>query len=179
MTMQLVFLHGPPAAGKLTIAGELAALTGFALFHNHLIVDAVAAVFPFGSEPFIRLRETFWLATLGEAARTGRSTIFTFQPEATVAADFPQHVRRLVTDAGGEVIFVRLTAAAEIQDARIANADRAAFGKMRSRDLLRDLRGQFEAAEAAMPAARLTIDTGTTTPGDAARLIAAELSRRT
>lgn len=177
--MQLVFIHGPPAAGKLTIARELAAITGFALFHNHFVVDAVAAVFPFGSAPFVRLREAFWLATFEEAAKAGRSTIFTFQPEATVSPDFPERVRGMVTEAGGEVIFVRLTASAEVQDARIANADRAAFGKLRSLDLLRDLRGQFEAAEAAMPAARLTIDTGVTTPAEAARRIAGEIDRPT
>ncbi|MGL4289714.1 MAG: hypothetical protein ACRCVA_25405 [Phreatobacter sp.] len=176
--MQLVFLHGPPAAGKLTIARELAALTGFALFHNHFIVDAVAAVFDFGSAPFVRLREAFWLATFDEAAKAGRSTIFTFQPEATVAPDFPERVHRMVTETGGEVIFVRLSAAAEVQDARIANADRAAFGKLRSLELLRELRGQFEAAEAAMPPAQLTIDTGVTSPRDAARLIAGEIGGR-
>ncbi|MFX5747708.1 hypothetical protein ABTE19_22550, partial [Acinetobacter baumannii] len=78
----------------------------------------------------------------------------------------------------GEVIFVRLSAAAEGQDARIANADRAAFGKLRSLELLRELRGQFEAAEAAMPPAQLTIDTGVTSPRDAARLIAGEIGGR-
>jgi cytidylate kinase len=55
--MDLVSIHGPVAAGKLTVARELSHLTGFRLFHNHLTVDAVAAVFDFGSEPFILLRE--------------------------------------------------------------------------------------------------------------------------
>ncbi|WP_204315252.1 hypothetical protein, partial [Klebsiella pneumoniae] len=67
--------------------------------------------FTFGSEPFVRLREAFWLATFDEAAKAGRSMIFTFQPEATVAPDFPERARRLVTDTGGEMFFVRLTAA--------------------------------------------------------------------
>ena len=30
----LVYLYGPPAAGKLTIAEKVRALTGFRLFHN-------------------------------------------------------------------------------------------------------------------------------------------------
>ena len=66
--MDLVFMHGPVAAGKLTVARELSHLTGFRLFHNHLTVDAVAAVFDFGSEPFILLREQIWLAIFREAA---------------------------------------------------------------------------------------------------------------
>ncbi len=37
----LVYLYGPPAVGKLTVATELQRLTGFRLFHNHLTVDAL------------------------------------------------------------------------------------------------------------------------------------------
>jgi cytidylate kinase len=70
--MKLIFIYGPAAAGKLTIARELAALPGYAVFHNHLIVDAVASIFPFGSERFVRLREQFWLTLLREAAEAGR-----------------------------------------------------------------------------------------------------------
>ncbi|MDV3459172.1 hypothetical protein RZN05_19400 [Sphingomonas sp. HF-S4] len=47
-------LYGPPAAGKRTIARVIAELP---LFHNHLVVDAVAAIFPFGAPEFVRLRE--------------------------------------------------------------------------------------------------------------------------
>ena len=91
--MKLVFLHGPAASGKLTIARQLGAQTSLPVFHNHLIVDAVASVFPFGSERFVKLREQFWLAMFREAAEAGRSIIFTFAPEASVAPDFPE-VRR-------------------------------------------------------------------------------------
>jgi hypothetical protein len=69
--MKLLFLYGPAASGKLTIARELATLTGFALFHNHLVVDAVEAVFPFGSERFVKLREQFCLSMFREAADAG------------------------------------------------------------------------------------------------------------
>ena len=34
------------ASRKLTIAQEFGCITGCTVFHNHLIVDAVAAVFP-------------------------------------------------------------------------------------------------------------------------------------
>jgi hypothetical protein len=65
---QLVFIYGAPAAGKLTVAREIARLTGLPLFHNHLVVNAVASVFPFGSAPYIRLREMMWLEVFREAA---------------------------------------------------------------------------------------------------------------
>ena len=51
----LVYLYGPPAAGKLTIAEKLRDLTGFRLFHNHLTVNAVREVFEFRSPPFVEV----------------------------------------------------------------------------------------------------------------------------
>src|SRR5690349_6588669 len=101
--MRLIFLYGQAASGKLTIARELAALTGFALFHNHLVVDAVVALFPFGSERFIRLREELWLRLFGEAAAAKQSLIFTFAPEPSVAEGFPTRVQQLIDRAGGKV----------------------------------------------------------------------------
>jgi hypothetical protein len=170
--VKLIFLHGPAASGKLTIARELAALTGFALFHNHLIVDAVSAVFPFGSERFVKLREQFWLAMFHEAAQAGRSVIFTFAPEASVAHDFPDRANQVVEAAGGAMISVRLILSQDEQERRIGNIERAEFGKIRSVKLLRELRGQFATAEAAMPPADLTIDTGIADPTTACQLIA-------
>lgn len=79
--MRLLFLYGPIASGKLTVAQLVAERTGLALFHNHLVVDAVAAVFPFGSDAFVRLREQFWLDTFAAAAAEERSLVFTFAPE--------------------------------------------------------------------------------------------------
>lgn len=169
--MHLVFLYGPPAAGKLTVAREIAAQTGFALFHNHLVVDAVHAVFPFGSPSFVRLREQFWLDVIGAAATEDRSLIFTFQPEASVSPDFPQRAIDLVTRAGGRVLLAHLKLSVDEQIARIANTDRAAFGKLRDAGLLRTLQPQFEACEAAMPEPDLVIDTATTSATDAAATI--------
>jgi hypothetical protein len=108
-------------------------------------VDAVAAVFPFGSPGFVRLREQFWLEVFAEAAK-GTSLIFTFAPEDTVARDFPQRVKALVEAAGGKVDFIRLTAPESVQDQRINAASRSAFGKLTSLELLRQLRPQFIAA---------------------------------
>jgi hypothetical protein len=169
--MKLIFIYGPPAAGKLTVARELSALTGFSLFHNHLIVDAVASVFPFGSERFIRLRETFWLTMFREAGEARQSLIFTFCPEATVAPDFPGRVGSTIETVGGELLLVRLTLTTEEQERRIGNDDRLGFGKLRSVDLLRRIRSQLSACEAAMPQAALTIDTALIEPAIAARMI--------
>lgn len=176
--MRLTFLYGPPAAGKYTIARKLSAVTGDLLFHNHLVVDAVGAVFPFGSESFKRLREAFWLAVFEAAAREDRSLIFTFQPEDTVAPDFAERVQRLVAGQGGETVFLHLKLSAEGQRARIANANRARFGKLRDLEILNANIDQFAACERAMPVPELVIDTETTDPDTAAQRIADLLATR-
>lgn len=175
--MKLIFLYGEPGAGKLTIGRELAELTGMALFHNHLVVDAVGAVFPFGTDAFVKLRERFWLDIFAEACAASQSLIFTFAPEQTVASDFPQRVRTLVQSMGGEVLFIRLIAPSDEQERRIVAPGRAAFGKLRSLDLFRQLKPQFEAAMSMMPAPILTIDTGALQPRAAAQAIAKAIAK--
>jgi hypothetical protein len=122
--MRLIFIFGPAAAGKLTIARELAKLTGLPVFHNHLIVDAVAAVFEFASEPFVKLRHEMWMAMFREASEQDRSLIFTFTPEPSVPDDFIDEVREVVTGRGGEVVFIQRLCSPEEQERRIGSASR-------------------------------------------------------
>jgi hypothetical protein len=172
--MTLIFLYGPAAAGKLTIGRALSAATGFALFHNHLIVDALTAVFPFGSEPFVRLREQFWLATIEEAAKTDRSMVFTFTPEPSVSVKYPWRARELVESLGGSVRFVQLTISHEEQERRLENDDRAEFGKLRSVSVLREIRARESGWRCEMPAPDLVIDTEQASADAACGLIVSE-----
>ena len=59
--MRCVFLYGPAASGKLTVATALQGRSGLPLFHNHLAVDAALSLIDIGSPPFVRLRELIWL----------------------------------------------------------------------------------------------------------------------
>jgi hypothetical protein len=175
--MKLLFVYGPPAAGKFTGAARVAEMTGLALFHNHLVVDTVASVFPFGSPSFVRLREQFWMNVFEAAVAEDRSLIFTFQPEGSVSPEFAPRVVELVRRAGGEVLLVHLQLSADGQMERIANADRAKFGKLRDGKLLARLQAEFTACERAMPAADIVIDTERVPVEIAAGLIAARLGQ--
>lgn len=171
----LLFLYGPIASGKLTVARIVAERSGWPLFHNHLIVDAVAALFPFGSPQFVDLRERFWIEAMTSAIRMGRSLIFTFAPEPSVSADFPARLAREVEALGGVVHFVALTISPDIEDERVANADRGAFGKLRSTALLRDIRPGCDTYMEAMPSPSLSLDTGQLSPDEAAQQILMQL----
>ncbi|MET0974272.1 MAG: hypothetical protein ABWX82_01220 [Leifsonia sp.] len=169
--MDLVFIHGPAAAGKLTTARALADATGFAVFHNHLVVDALLEVFPFGSPEFCDLRESFWLQTFSAAAVTDRSLIFTFTPEPTVSSGFVDRAVAAVDGAGGRIRFVALTVSGAEQERRIENADRRRFNKLSSLDTLREIRAT-ESGEVTVPPADLVIDTEHSSAEASARSIA-------
>lgn len=173
--MHLLFIYGPPACGKLTVATEVARRTGYALFHNHLIVDALLAVFRFGSPEFVMLRERFWIETIEAAARSGRSLVFTFCPEPTVDAGFPKGLEALVQQAGGTVSFIRLEVSEEEQERRLVAPSRIG-GKLRRVEVLRSFRKDFELALLAMPDPVLSIDT-TVTSAEAAASQIVRLSR--
>jgi hypothetical protein len=168
--MKLVFIHGAPAVGKLTVARELAELTGFRLFHNHLTVDLVSSVFAFGSEPFVVLREQIWLSTFRETAKNDVSLIFTFNPEATVRERFIQETLNVVGSAGGTVIFVELGCSEDELERRIEDPSRNEFGKLGSVEQYRSLKDSGAFHFPKLPGGIL-LDTTNQLPADTARLI--------
>jgi hypothetical protein len=169
--MELIFLHGGAASGKLTTARALASRLGYPVFHNHLVVDLLTTVFPFGSESFVRLREEMWLSVFRDAARASTSLIFTFAPENTVQRGFPARVAAAVEEAGGRVRFVRLLVSEAEQERRVVEASRREFHKLSSLETLlslREKRGEVE-----QPPAELEIDTDDSDPARSAEAIIA------
>lgn len=132
----LLYLYGPPASGKLTVATGLAELTGFSLFHNHLSVDAVSCVLPFGSEPFTEVLHGLRLDMFQTAARSGISLIFTNNsawsgPDARSRfAAFATAAERLVQAEGGRTVFVKLTAPLAVLEERVGQESRRRLGKL-------------------------------------------------
>ena len=177
--MRLVFLHGLPGVGKLTVGRELSERTGYPLFHNHLTVDLVATLFPFGSREFVDFREHVWLEGFARAAGSGLpGLIFTFAAERTVPGGFPERVIEVVESRGGSVLFVEITCSAEELRRRVEAPDRKAFGKLSSADVLGELIADGTVTHLRPPpgAPRAAIDTTELSPAEAATRIAAALS---
>lgn len=167
--MILVCIYGPAASGKLTIAREVGARTGFPVFHNHLVVDMLAPVFGFGTPPFVELRERAWLDVMGRAAEERLpGLLFTFTPERTVRHRFISDLIDTVHRAGGQTIFVELTCPEEELERRMENESRAQFGKIHSLVQYHRIRdsGGFEYPP--IPNTGLTIDTSTMEPSESA-----------
>jgi chloramphenicol 3-O-phosphotransferase len=170
----LVMLHGPAACGKLTIARELASLTGFGLFHNHLTVDLLLALFPFGSPEFIQHRERIWLDLISDAVRAGRSVIFTFHPERTVRPDFPATLRNQVTEAGGRAAFVEIRCSKEAIRQRIDAESRRTMHKLVSAEFCERLEreGAFDFPPIS---SEFAVDSTINTPSQSAKAIVSAL----
>ncbi len=111
--MELVIVFGPPAVGKMTVGHALCERTGFKLFHNHMTVEPVLDLFPFGSPPFTRLVGEFRRRIIEEAADAGLpGLVFTF----VWGLELPEDVEvirsylGIVESRGGRGRFVELYA---------------------------------------------------------------------
>lgn len=175
--MKLIFIYGLPATGKLTVAQQLADITGYKLFHNHLVVDMLLPVFDFGSAPFIELREQIWLSVFEHACRARLPVlIFTFNPEATVRQAFIDGVLRVIESSGGEVIFVELVCPIAELKQRLDSGSRLQHRKLTSVSLFEELLAASSFDAPRMPSPRLSIDTSLCTPTQAADEIARQLA---
>ena len=174
--MKLIFLYGLPGTGKLTIARELAELTGTNLFHNHLTVDLLLSVFEFGSAPFVELREKIWLSVFEEASATLPAMIFTFNPENSVRRSFVQKSIETVTSKGGEAFFVEVVCDPNELERRMDSPERRNHKKLVSLELFRKLQadGVFDSPK--MPKPHLTLNSTRTSPRENAQMIVARFS---
>jgi hypothetical protein len=77
--MDLLFVIGPPAVGKMTVGQEIADRTGLRLFHNHMMIEPVLHFFPYESPQFVRLVEEFRTRVFEEVAASDLpGLIFTY-----------------------------------------------------------------------------------------------------
>lgn len=176
MDAVLVYLYGPPAAGKLTIAEHLRNRTGIRLFHNHMTVNAVRDVFEFGTPPFVELVQRIRLDVFATAMRAGMSLIFTNnsawsgEDGGTRFRAFAAQAAAVVEDAGGSTLFAQVTAPTDALEARLANASRQRHRKLTDIERLRQLLAKYDARPLAAPW-HLTLDTTRLEPAEAARQI--------
>lgn len=171
MGIKLVFIYGPPASGKLTVARRLAKLTGFKLYHNHVSIQFVTSLFEFGTETFHRLIDKYRKEMMEEAARERIDTIFTFVYESKADDQFIREIIKRVKRHDGKLLFVRLHCNREELARRIGRPDRRALGKLTKERILDDLfRGHDLDSEIPFGSS-LSIDTAKHGPTSAAKMI--------
>jgi AAA domain len=135
--MKLVYIYGPPGVGKLTVARDLSAITGYGVFHNHLSIDTVLPVFGYSDEQFWPLVNNIRLYVIEEAARENRDIIFTcvYEPPDL---ELTQARFAAVERHSGTVCPVRLTCAEAELYGRVESEQRRSLGKLASAKTLRE-----------------------------------------
>jgi len=176
--MKLIFLYGPPAVGKLTVAKELAKLTGYKLLHNHLTVDLIASLYEWGSAKYWdhlrEVRETL----LANLAKDNVNVIFTYVYAAGEDEQTMERMFKQVEDNGGEVLMVQLKTSVEKLKERIVQDDRKQFKKISETATLESWLTQYKLFEAYPERNNLVIDNTKMTPVKAAKLIVEKYSLR-
>ncbi len=167
--MKLVFLYGAPGTGKLTVARELAALTGFRLFHNHLTVDLAKSIFDFGTPDYLEYVRFLRADAFARAAKANVTLIFTFwfSRDSQISV---QHYQRIIEENKGEVMFIKLFCPPHILEPRVLSPERKNW-KISS---LAGLQTALENTdlEAVIAGTKLVLDTSHLEPSAAAAQIA-------
>ena len=169
--MQLLFLHGAPAAGKLTIAKALLRLVPGRLFDNHAAIDLARTIFDFGAPGFWDLVHSVRYAALDAAAANGVAlVVMTFcyaEPD-----DRPQleNFEEILARHDGQLLPVFLHCSREEALRRVGNPDRVERRKMASATSLGNYLDDNDFT--AVPRADcLRLDTGVRSPEVSARQI--------
>lgn len=129
--MKLIYIYGPPAVGKLEVAKQLAKITNFRLFHNHLTGDYVSSIFPLKDKISNKLKCKIACEMLEAAARYGINVIFTKVYDAT-DKNFVRKVINIVEKNGGRILFVKLICKPEKLYERVTKNSRKEFDKVKT-----------------------------------------------
>lgn len=110
--MKFVLIFGPHAVGKMTIGQELAKITELKLFHNHMTIEPLIAIFG-GTEDTWRLSDVFRRHIFEAAANSDLyGLIFTYVWALDLSRewDWVNSTCRIFEDAGADIYFVELEA---------------------------------------------------------------------
>ncbi|MEH2612054.1 hypothetical protein [Bradyrhizobium sp. AZCC 1693] len=158
--MKLLFLHGSPAVGKLTVAKALLRIVPGRLMDNHAAIDLALMVFDFGAPGFWKLVHDVRWSAISAAAEHGVPLLVTTfcyaEPDdRTQFGKFEEIMQR----HGGELLPVFLHCSREEATRRVGNPDRVERRKMTSGASLIKYLDSYDFAAVPRPDC-LKLDTG-------------------
>ena len=139
--MKLLFLHGAPAVGKLTVAKALLRLVPGRLMDNHAAIDLALTIFDFGAPGFWELVHDVRYSALDAAAEHGVPLLVTTfcYAEPEDREQFGQ-IEEIVHRHGAKLLPVFLHCSRDEALRRVGNPDRVERRKITSGEhLIREL----------------------------------------
>lgn len=175
--MNLVVLYGPPAVGKFTVAKELANLTGYKLFHNHLTADLVSSIFETGTKEYSDLVGKIRLDVLENTAKSdspGLIFTFVYGIETFKGKDDDEFIKKtmdILRRNHGQTFFVKLTCNQKALEKRLIHPSRKKFNKLQSIKLFKKIQNDYDLARTIPYGKSLEIDTTQQPPQETANKI--------
>jgi broad-specificity NMP kinase len=136
--VKLIVIYGPPAVGKLTVAEELAKLTGYKILHNHMTRDLIGSVVGYNNREYYRLLYLFRGKLVEAAAKAGiDGLIFTFAFCRKSGKDeLVRSMLKTMKRYDGEAYFVQLRCDADELRRRVKSKSRRRFDKIMDAETL-------------------------------------------
>ena len=160
------------AVGKLTVAEELAKITGYKVFHNHLTVYWVNSFFEFESPEYKKLFHNFIVQLIEAAAGSNMpGLIFTFCYAYPQDTKFIYLLKRKVENKGSKFYLVQLTCKEELLYQRVKTASRENFGKIKQESSLKKVLEEYNLFTPIPKLKSLRIDNSNKSPKEVAKMI--------
>lgn len=173
--MNLIYIYGPPAVGKLTVAKELSRRSGYKLYDNHSIMTPLGELFSYTDPRLNKIRselgERLRLDIFAAAAEANINFITTSARAGTKDFKFFREVVDAVTKNGGSVYFVQLTASKRALHDRVEDESRRGIKADTRERLNQILTSNPEIFDTFPDVEHLTIDTEKVSWEDAANQI--------
>ncbi len=173
-----VFIYGPIAVGKFTIAKELAKKTGFKNFHNHLIIDLCLGLFGKDDERRSIFRENIYFKMIETLIKLKVSVVIThaFASNFTFNTGMtdPEYVKKtqdIVIKNGGIFYGVQLVCDDKELLRRVKNESRKEFSKLKNVKIAKDLLDKYDHITPAPIKNNLVINNTNLTPKKVADII--------
>ncbi len=136
--MKLVFIYGPPAAGKLTISKELSKITSLKVCHNQIINDLL--------DEFLEKKDKYYWS-VGDKLKNNlinvlakskiKGLIVTMvRGDGKDSLILAKKIRKSIKESGGKYYCVRLMCDREELLKRVKNKSRKSYGKITTKKLL-------------------------------------------
>jgi len=142
--MKLIVIYGPPASGKLTVAKELSKITGFKLFHNHLVNDALSSVMEFNTKSYWKRNKKLKIDLIKVAHKEGTKGLIFTMVYVGKEASFVRRFKNYLEKNGSKVYFVKLECGEKELFKRVKQESRKQFKKLRSIKALRKYMKKYD-----------------------------------